>query len=289
MNVLITGSSGFIGSNLLKKFINSKHNVLALYNKKKPKKKLSRNIKFHKFDLQKMNNFSIIKNFEPNVVIHLAWQGIPNFSYRNSNLNLKLSTRFFIEISKIKSCRKLIVAGSSFEKNITKDNKYFVWAKVQLKKKVEKICKNKKIDFGWFKIFYVFGNGQRKKSLIPYIISSFKNKKIPIIKNLNNSNDFVYIDDVTNIFFNSINKKLNGNSFELGSGKLTPVWKICILVEEIIFKKNIYFQKILKKKKKINKQTPKATLKLLKKYFKLYNPMSIKQSLNKMIQENRAL
>ena len=233
-----------------------------------------------------MRNFFIIKKFKPNVVIHLAWKGIPNFSYRNSNLNLKLSTRFLIEISKLKSCKKLIVAGSSFEKNITEDNKYFVWAKVQLKKNIEKICKNKKIDFGWFRIFYVFGNGQRKKSLIPYIINSFKNKKIPIIKNLNNTNDFVYIDDVTNIFFNAINKKLDGNSFDIGSGKLTPVWKICISIEKIIFQKNIYFQKILKNKQNKNKQTPKASLNKLKKYFKLYNPMGINQSLNKMILEN---
>ena len=286
MNVLITGSSGFIGSNLLKLFMNTNYNVLALYNQNKPKKKLSRNIKYLKFDLQKMGNFFIIKKFKPNVVIHLAWKGIPNFSYRNSNLNLKLSTRFLIEISKLKSCRKLIVAGSSFEKNIKEDNKYFVWAKVELKKNIEKICKNKNIDFGWFRIFYVFGNGQRKKSLIPYIINSFKNKKIPIIKNLNNANDFVYIDDVTNIFFNAINKKLNGNSFDIGSGKLTPVWKICILIEKIIFKENIYFQDILKKKNKINKKNPKASLNKLKKYFKFYSPMSINQSLNKMIQEN---
>ena len=39
MNVLITGSSGFIGSNLLKIFMNTNYNVLALYNQKKPKKK----------------------------------------------------------------------------------------------------------------------------------------------------------------------------------------------------------------------------------------------------------
>ena len=90
-------------------------------------------------------------------------KGIPNFSYKNSNLNLKISTRFLIEISKIKSCKRFMVAGSSFEKNISHDNKNFVWAKVQLKKNIEKICNKRKIDFGWFRIFYVFGNGQRKR------------------------------------------------------------------------------------------------------------------------------
>ena len=286
MNVLITGSSGFIGSNLLKKFKNNNHNVLALYNKQKPRYKLNKNIKFLKFDLEKMNSFLTIRKFKPEVVIHLAWKGIPNFSYKNSNLNLKISTRFLIEISKIKSCKRFIVAGSSFEKNITHDNKNFVWAKVQLKKNIEKICNKRKIDFGWFRIFYVFGNGQRKESLIPYIINSFKNKKIPTIKNLYNANDFVYVDDVANILFKAINKKLNNNSFDLGSGKLTPVWKICILIEKIIFKENIYFQKILQKKKKTNKQTTKASLKILKKYFKIYNPMNMNQSLSKMILEN---
>ena len=56
MNVLITGSSGFIGSNLLKKFKNNNHNV-CLYNKQKPRYKLNKNIKFLKFNFKKMNSF----------------------------------------------------------------------------------------------------------------------------------------------------------------------------------------------------------------------------------------
>ena len=50
-------------------------------------------------------------------------------------------------------------------------------------------------------VFYVFGQGQRKEALIPSINSLNKNEKIKI-KNLENFNDFIYIDDVINLFKN---------------------------------------------------------------------------------------
>jgi len=52
MRILITGGTGFIGSSLIKKLANSKHQILALTRQKKEKYK---NIFFYKCDLNKKN------------------------------------------------------------------------------------------------------------------------------------------------------------------------------------------------------------------------------------------
>ena len=285
MRILITGASGFIGRNLLKKFKNSKYKVLALYNKKRPNNIKNKNINFLKFNIQKKNNFKKIEKFKPNIIIHLAWKGIPNFSYSNCNFNFKYSLSFLSKALNFKSCKKLIVVGSSYEKNSGSSNvKNLVFFKNKLRKKLEQICNKKKIDFGWFRVFYVFGPGQREKSLIPYLINSLMNNEKPKIKNLFNRNDFIYIDDVTKVLFQAVKRKLNFLIFEIGSGKLINVHKICMIIEKIITNKNIFFKTFDLKSAKLNNTVEmKASLKILKYKFKNFKTLEIEKSLKKMI------
>ena len=46
-----------------------------------------------------LNNFSSVEKkiieFQPDTVVHLAWQGIPDYSKHNSELNLDLSIKLF--------------------------------------------------------------------------------------------------------------------------------------------------------------------------------------------------
>ena len=56
-----------------------------------------------------------IKMFNPDVVIHLAWFGIPDFSERNSLVNLNLSINLLEFIIDETQCKKVIISGSCFE------------------------------------------------------------------------------------------------------------------------------------------------------------------------------
>ena len=54
---------------------------------------------------------------------------------------------------------------------------YFTKAKLNIKSYIEKECKIKKINFLWFRLFYVFGPHQRDSSLIPFVIKQITNNK----------------------------------------------------------------------------------------------------------------
>lgn len=287
MRILITGASGFIGLNLIRYFKNTNCEVLAIYNKNKPKLSKSKNIKFFKHDIKNFKKISVIRNFKPNIVIHLAWKDIPDFTFEKSFENLTQSINFLNSILNIDSCKKIIVSGSSYEKNVNKNNYYFVWAKKSLREWLTCKCKEKKIDFGWLRIFYVFGPGQRQKSLITYLCNSLRNNKKPKINNPFVFNDYIYIDDVIEVIIKLMNKKLNYDSYDIGSGNLVSVWKICSFVEKIILKKNFYFKKnkkLLTKKFLIKNE--KASLQNYKNKFKKTKNLSIFEGLKKTIEYN---
>jgi nucleoside-diphosphate-sugar epimerase len=290
MRILITGSSGFIGLNLIKYLNKTNFKVLAIYNKNKPKLHKSKNIEFFKHDIKNYKKISVIKKFKPNIVIHLAWKDIPNFTFKKSFENLTESINFLNSVINIDTCKKIIVSGSSYEKNIDKNNYYFVWAKKSLREWLTYKCKEKKIDFGWLRIFYVFGPGQRKKSLINYLCNSLKKNKKPIINNPFIFNDYIYIDDVIKAITRLMGKKLNYDTYDIGSGNLVPVSKICSFVEKIILKKNIYFKKnqnlLIKKKFHKNK---KANLQNYRSKFKKIKTVSIYEGLKKTIRYNLSI
>ena len=160
MNIIITGSSGFIGKNLANSLLKTKLNILTL-----SKKNNKNNYNNHLFiDL---NNFEKIKkkiiNFKPDILIHLAWQDIPDYSFEVQLLNLKMSTNFLNFIINMTNCKKIIVAGSCWEygknqgqcvegfDNVT--NSYFSWSKKSLYNFLNFSCENKSISLIWLRIF----------------------------------------------------------------------------------------------------------------------------------------
>lgn len=260
MKILVTGGTGFIGSALIKKLINSKNEILVLTRKRK--KKL-RNIFFHKCNLNKEESYKKkIEIFKPECLVHLAWEGIPNFSKYNCDRNIKNSKTLINAVLKSKLCNKIIVSGSCFEifKNKGKSdektkicyNNFFSKSKNDLRIWLKNLNKKYIFDYIWLRIFYVYGPGQRSDSLIPYVINSIKNNQKPNISNYCNIMDFIYVYDLIKILKFFINKKSINGIINVGSGKPENVYNICKLIEFKINKKNTYFKKnFLKKKRKI--------------------------------------
>ena len=76
MKILITGGTGFIGSYVLN-LIPDNFQVLAISRKNKKKTK---KIKWIKSSLKNLNKFEKkIVEFNPDYLVHLAWEGIQFF------------------------------------------------------------------------------------------------------------------------------------------------------------------------------------------------------------------
>jgi nucleoside-diphosphate-sugar epimerase len=244
INVLITGASGFIGKPLTKKLLSMGYKILAL-SRKNQKISNNPNINWLKADLSNIENIKDkIRSFKPEIVIHLSWENIPIFNLDNSLKNLNNSIGFFRFILSLNTCKKILVSGSCLEysksygmceenENIVSNN-YLTWAKNSLRSWLEIETLNTNCKLGWFRIFYVYGPNQRKRSLIPSLINTFIKRQLISINNIYNANDFIYIDDVVDAFISFL--KVDGFSgiYNLGTGKTTSIIEISYIIEKLI-------------------------------------------------------
>ena len=177
----------------------------------------------------------------------------------------------------------LIVSGSCFEIYPPNNSyQYFINAKKNILKFIKFKKKNKDFRYQWLRIFYVYGPGQRKQSLIPYIKNSLKNNLQLKFKTPTKAHDFIYIDDVCRFIVSCLKKDIGSNIFDVGTGKTTSVIKILENIKNIVkYDLNLSdFLKISKNKKSISKQ--KANIFAAKKKLNWKPKFSIKKGIKKI-------
>lgn len=246
MRIFITGGAGFIGKHILKRLTSASHELLLLSISETGSKLLcrySRNIISGNLqDIQKIKHDII--NFAPELMIHLAWEGIPDFSYDVSKRNLDNSLQLMNFVTRETECKKIIVSGSCYEygnrlgtckeSDGVNIDSIFAWAKYSLYSYTDYICRKQGIELIWFRIFYAYGPGQRKESLIPMLFETFRKGEIPPIKNPLNANDFVYNEDIAEAFNAAVDSPVPSGIYNLGSGSPTKVIDICEIIERHI-------------------------------------------------------
>ncbi len=240
--ILITGSSGFIGKNLIKKI---------------PKYSTTIEKNGEKIDLR--DKEKVLKLKRVNTVIHLA--GKTPYSKKLSNNEIFehniLGTLNILEYCISKKVEKLIFVSSYIygnsknnpinEKHIVQPHNTYAKSKYL----AEELCKFCAKKFGIKVIilrpFNLFGNLQKKGFLISNIIESIKNDSPILITNKNNKRDYLYIDDLIDGILKMIEFDCEFEIFNIGSGKSYSFDKIIQLFEKKIGKRIKRINKISKK------------------------------------------
>lgn len=245
MRVFITGATGFIGRHVVDEIRAGGHDILACALGKNANESNTMYIQWLYGDLRDVESLKpAIRSFDPEVVIHLAWQGIPDYSEVISRINLTNSIQLLDFIVEETSCKKIIVAGSCLEygKKIGECKEsdpveilsFFAWAKHSLYQYLLLKCNQKKIDLIWFRIFYTYGPGQRAGSLVPTVVRALNGGKTPNIHSSLNKNDFVYVEDIAKAFRLAMETRVDHGIYNLGYGVSRSVYDVCKIVEECL-------------------------------------------------------
>jgi nucleoside-diphosphate-sugar epimerase len=235
MKILATGTTGFVGQSFYLKAVDQDSFEL---------KSLVRKSSGSSDEIVgDMNNIAAIENqlnvFKPDVLLHIAWQGIPDLGKENSILNLENSIKLF-DLAIKYGVKKIIVTGSCFEYDLkqgvcvedksTGASDFFPWAKDSLHNYLKVLAAKEGIDFNWLRIFYVYGPGQRSGSLLPFLVSNYVKGEVPGVRTPEDSNDFVYVDDVADAMLNCIENNVPTGAYNICSGEATKVRDICDLM-----------------------------------------------------------
>lgn len=189
MRVLVTGATGFIGNYVVETLLQRGFLVIATSNDIEKAKAFSwyPSVTYIKFDIKKISD--AINYFEffqkPDLVIHLAWEGLPN--YRNEFHLLENLPRHILLVQNFlqNGLQDITIAGTCFEYGMQQgclteespsmpDNPY-AKAKDELRKKIQSLQDAYSFSFKWVRLFYMWGNGQNAKSLIAQLEAAIQN------------------------------------------------------------------------------------------------------------------
>jgi len=189
MRVMVTGATGFVGQHVVKQLLSKGHAVVAVA------RNIIRAREMSWFDSVEFIQCDLHKNIEclfqlgniPDVIVHLAWPGLPNyrdFFHISKNLPADIA---FLEGAVQAGVSHLVVAGTCLEYGVqygplsedmeTKPSTPYGFAKDVLRKSLQLLQKEKPFTLQWMRLFYMYGEGQNEKSLLAQLDQAIADKE----------------------------------------------------------------------------------------------------------------
>ena len=249
--VLITGGTGFIGSNFVYKFLELGYDVHLIV---RPESNfwriepIKKKVKLHYINLastEEVNNF--ILNLKPQIILHFAAYGA--YQSKQQDVKLTIDTNLLGTINLVNALSKikfdcLIYTGSSSEYGIKNKpmkesdilnpvNLYGI-TKAAATMHCQYMSKKLDLPIVIMRPFAVYGYFEDKDRLIPTVIKACLTNTELNLSNPNSVRDFIFIEDIIDVYLKTIDnvQKIKGEIFNLGTSKQTKIAQVVDIVKE---------------------------------------------------------
>jgi nucleoside-diphosphate-sugar epimerase/glycosyltransferase involved in cell wall biosynthesis len=248
--ILVTGASGFVGSNLFRNLLKVRTDVFAVIHQD-PNWRLGEINETHLFSVD-FNDYLAVKNMvaelKPETVFDCAAFG----AYAHeSNSALIYQTNFlakvnFVEILQESKVSAYVHAGSSSEYGTNScapselgpflPNSDYSVSKLAISKYLSYVGKHRNFPCVNLRLYSVYGQYEDTSRLIPKLVTMALTGEYPPFVDSEVSRDFVYIDDIVNAFILSaskMNPEIYGESFNIGTGVKTTISDLAELAKKV--------------------------------------------------------
>lgn len=266
MNILVTGGAGFIGSHLVDKLIEKGMNVIIIDNLSNGRKEnINKKAIFVRMEIQSHDVEKVFKQYNPQVLFHLAAQ--INLRRSIENPFIDIDTNIIGSVNIFECCRKYNVEKIVFSSSaavygeprylpvdenhpLMPESPYGI-DKLTVEKFLFYYWKTYGIDYTILRYANVYGPRQNPKGeagVIPIFISKMLNRERPVIfGDGNQTRDFIYVSDVVEATALCMEKKTRNKVFNIGSGNEISVNDLFHVIKEIL---NISLEPIYEEPKK---------------------------------------
>jgi nucleoside-diphosphate-sugar epimerase len=179
IKIAVTGASGFIGKHVLEALSHRDVEVIAVSHSKTDGLPVYPNCRWVNLDIAAKghDHYSLLQ--QPDVLIHLAWQGLPNYLSQH-HFETELPVQFaFLKQLITQGLRSVVITGTCFEYGMksgpipadteTLPSNPYGFAKDALRKQLLFLRSSITFNLVWARLFYMFGEGQPETSIYPQL------------------------------------------------------------------------------------------------------------------------
>ncbi len=182
MKIAVTGASGFIGRHVLTSLLKHQVDIIAVTRDAARLAGLSPCVRIMEMDIASPTVDCFEEMSCPDILIHLAWDGLPNYkSLHHFETELPRQYRFLKTLIEA-GLPSLLVTGTCFEYGMqsgslaaemqTQPNNPYGYAKDALRHQLKFLQSIKPFNLTWARLFYMYGEGQTNSSLYPKLKES---------------------------------------------------------------------------------------------------------------------
>ena len=187
MKIAITGATGFIGQHVRNVLAKTDNDVVLVVRHVERVGDKSAREEIVAADLSQARTDWFELFGRPDVVLHLAWGGLPNYmDCYHVDVELPTQLRFLTALIK-SGLKKLVVTGTCYEYGIssgalsedqeTNPNTPYGIAKDRLRKELFELRSTQHFDLTWARIFYPYGEGQSERSIYSQLTRAISNNE----------------------------------------------------------------------------------------------------------------
>lgn len=178
--ILVTGATGFIGNYVISEVLKNNCIVIAtsLNEDKVRKASWYSSVSYIPFNLKEFdNNINYYAYFnKPDAIIHLAWEGLPNYK-QSFHIEENLPRHYLFLKNLINNgLTDVTITGTCLEYGMqngrlseemdTHPSNAYAIAKDTLRKQLQQLQQQKSFILKWIRLFYMYGGGQSSNSLL---------------------------------------------------------------------------------------------------------------------------
>lgn len=182
MKIAVTGAGGFIGRHVVAELARTQTEIVAVTRDPRHLQNLSSCIHVVKMDISSPGTDCFAQMGNPDALIHLAWDGLPNYKSLH-HFELELPGHYhFLKTMIEAGLASLLVTGTCFEYGmqsgaLSEDTPTFPinaygFAKDCLRKQLEFLSYKYTFSMTWTRLFFTYGEGQSAASLYQQLLAA---------------------------------------------------------------------------------------------------------------------